>query len=45
MLLYATVCETFSTVLGDVENPYTIKKEVHAISNAVEGKIWFECVT
>ena len=39
VLSYATIFKTISMVLGDVKIPYATKKEVQAISHAVEGEI------
>ena len=39
MLSYATICNIIKLVLGDTKIPSTIKKEVQAVSNSLEGEI------
>ena len=39
MLSYATICDIIKPVIGDTKIPFVLKKEVQAISNAVEGEI------
>ena len=39
MLSYATICDTVKLVLGDTKILFVIKKEVQAISHALEGEI------
>ena len=39
MLSYATICYTIKPVLGDTKILFIIKREVQAISHAVEGEI------
>ena len=39
ILSYATICDIIKLVLGDMRIPFVLKKEVQAISNALEGEI------
>ena len=39
MLSYATICNTNKPVLGGTKIPFVVKKEVQAISSALEGEI------